>query len=129
MEVGLGVLSFVPGVGTVFFIAGMGLSILTTAHSCATGAQGPCAFGIASILTGGVGYGIGRGAINLRKASDAAFAARGFFEPIIKSALLGAAGDLARGAELITNGTSLITSGLTNLPCSVFRTPGAATAC
>jgi len=28
---------------------------------------------------------------------------------------------LARGAELIINGASLITSGLTNLPCSAYR--------
>jgi hypothetical protein len=131
-EVGLGVLSMFTGLGLIAdiaFFAGSGLSMLSTAHSCASGARSDCIFGAVSIGMGGAGFGIGRVAARLRDASDAALAAKGFFKPVIKSAFLGTLSSLAYASAQTHNGISVIMSGLSNLPCSAFQQPGRPQTC
>jgi hypothetical protein len=75
---------------------GMGLSVVTAAHSCATGQTGSCAFGAGSILLGGLGYGAQRVSENLGRAADAA--------PFIKKMLLRGSAKFAIGYSYVANG-------------------------
>jgi RHS repeat-associated protein len=117
-EVVLGVLSFTPvgWVADAAFAVGMALSVVTAAHSCATGQTGSCAFSAGSILLGGLGYGAQRVAENLGRAADTA--------PFISKLLLRGAAKFAIGYSYLANGVSLIYSGVSNAPCRALQGRG-----
>jgi hypothetical protein len=127
VEVGLGAASFIPGLDVItlpLFVAGAALSSLSTAHSCATGSKHACGFGVTSTLVGGGGFGAYRGASRFGEAANAAAGSRNIFKAVVVAGFLEAAQSLTKGVMHVLNGGSLISSGLTNLPCSAYRIPG-----
>jgi hypothetical protein len=117
-EVGLGLLSLTPigSVADATFAVGMAMSAVTTAHSCASGQTGSCAFGILSLGLGGASFAVGRVANALSESTDAA----GFIRrPILQGAAF--VGDLY---GKVGSGSSLVMSGLSDLPCGALQTRG-----
>ena len=122
-EVGLGVLSLLTPAGWVI-VAGVVLSVATTAHSCATGEHVDCALGAVSLGFTGAAYGLNAVSNSLEEASNAAFQQRGIIMPALKSGLLAAGSDLAKMGGYGYGGASIIVSGVGSLPCNVVQARG-----
>jgi hypothetical protein len=126
-EIVLGVASVIPvfaPVAGALLLAGALLSTESTIHDCQIGATNDCIFNGSSIALGFGGSALDGVAKNARIASDVALAGRGFFKPVIKSIYYGLKSITAGAASYANNGGSLITSGLSNLPCNSPRQAG-----
>ena len=116
VEIGPGIVALVTPFGVLAdaaFFAGMALSVATTADSCANREVGSCVLGAASIAAGGAAFAAERMAANLATAARTA----GF----LRRPLLQGAAFIARRYRDLGNGMSLVTSGLTNLPCRALQ--------
>jgi hypothetical protein len=110
-EVALGIVSMIPGIGAaadVAFFIGMGLSAATTADECATRNGQGCAFGVTSMVFGGMGVGLNRVSDNLARAAERA--------KFFKSVALEVAADMTKVGSYATNGFSVASSVVSDLP-------------
>jgi RHS repeat-associated protein len=102
-EIGLGIASmFIPA--TWIFVAGMAVSAITTADSCAHKQWGSCAAGVVGMGFSGIGFKFGKVADKLAKQAAGAF--KGLAR-IVKPTLYRIGSHIMRGVSQVYNGTSV----------------------
>jgi hypothetical protein len=127
VEIGLGVVSLFTPLGWVAvaaFYVGTALTVATTTTACVKGEGPACGLGIASLGLGGASYKLGEVAENMETLANAAVRDPRFWKPLVKVVVYSAAGALAQIGKYSTGGASVITTGVSSLPCGYIQSSG-----